>query len=75
MSITDSLLLKIDGIFVKDIKITPNDYAVVKSINEIGHFMGKKTIVDYPFAGIKKGLLVSSPFLFCFNLPPPAEPI
>jgi EAL domain-containing protein (putative c-di-GMP-specific phosphodiesterase class I) len=57
MSITDSLLLKIDGIFVKDIKTTPNDYAVVKSINEIGHFMGKKTIVDYPFAGIKKGCL------------------
>ncbi len=39
--------LKIDGIFVKDIKSNPNDYAVVKSINEIGHFMGKKTIAEY----------------------------
>ena len=39
--------LKIDGIFVKDIKDNPNDYAVVKSINEIGHFMGKKTIAEY----------------------------
>lgn len=39
--------LKIDGIFVKDIKTNPNDYAVVKSINEIGHFMGKKTIAEY----------------------------
>ncbi|MFT6434940.1 MAG: diguanylate cyclase (GGDEF)-like protein [Candidatus Azotimanducaceae bacterium] len=39
--------LKIDGIFVRDIKTNPNDYAVVKSINEIGHFMGKKTIAEY----------------------------
>ena len=39
--------LKIDGIFVKDIKTNANDYAVVKSINEIGHFMGKKTIAEY----------------------------
>jgi diguanylate cyclase (GGDEF)-like protein len=39
--------LKIDGIFVKDIKSNPNDYAVVKSINEIGHFMGKKTIAEF----------------------------
>lgn len=39
--------LKIDGIFVKDIKDNPNDYAVVKSINEIGHFMGKKTIAEF----------------------------
>ncbi|MCB1643999.1 MAG: DUF1631 family protein [Pseudomonadales bacterium] len=39
--------LKIDGIFVKDIKTNPSDYAVVKSINEIGHFMGKQTIAEY----------------------------
>ncbi|MCZ6501144.1 MAG: DUF1631 family protein [Gammaproteobacteria bacterium] len=39
--------LKIDGIFVKDIKTSPSDYAVVKSINEIGHFMGKKTIAEF----------------------------
>lgn len=39
--------LKIDGVFVKDIKTNANDYAVVKSINEIGHFMGKKTIAEY----------------------------
>ena len=39
--------LKIDGVFVKDIENNPNDYAVVKSINEIGHFMGKKTIAEY----------------------------
>lgn len=39
--------VKIDGIFVKDIKESSSDYAVVKSINEIGHFMGKKTIAEY----------------------------
>ncbi|MEX2489518.1 MAG: DUF1631 family protein, partial [Pseudomonadales bacterium] len=39
--------LKIDGIFVKDLKTSPTDYAVVKSINEIGHFMGKKTIAEF----------------------------
>ena len=39
--------LKIDGIFVKDIKDNPSDYAVVKSINEIGHFMGKKAIAEF----------------------------
>jgi diguanylate cyclase (GGDEF)-like protein len=39
--------LKIDGVFVKDLETNPNDYAVVKSINEIGHFMGKKTIAEY----------------------------
>jgi EAL domain-containing protein (putative c-di-GMP-specific phosphodiesterase class I) len=36
--------VKIDGIFVTDIVNNANDYAVVRSINEIGHFMGKMTI-------------------------------
>jgi len=39
--------LKIDGVFVKDLQTSPGDYAVVKSINEIGHFMGKLTIAEY----------------------------
>ncbi len=39
--------LKIDGVFIKDIVDTPSDYAMVKSINEIGHFLGKKTIAEY----------------------------
>jgi diguanylate cyclase (GGDEF)-like protein len=39
--------LKIDGIFVKDMVNSPNDFAVVKSINEIGHFMGMKTIAEF----------------------------
>jgi diguanylate cyclase (GGDEF)-like protein len=39
--------LKIDGAFVKDIAKNSHDYAVVKSINEIGHTMGKKTVAEY----------------------------
>jgi len=39
--------LKIDGAFVKDILTNAEDFAMVKSINEIGHFMGKKTIAEY----------------------------
>ena len=39
--------VKIDGVFVKDIITVPGDQAVVRSINEIGHYMGKKTIAEY----------------------------
>jgi EAL domain-containing protein (putative c-di-GMP-specific phosphodiesterase class I) len=39
--------LKIDGLFVKDILDDPLDLAVVASINEIGHVMGKKTIAEF----------------------------
>lgn len=39
--------LKIDGVFVRKIAANREDYAVVKSINEIGHFLGKKTIAEY----------------------------
>lgn len=39
--------VKIDGVFVKDITTMPGDQAVVRSINEIGHYMGKKTIAEY----------------------------
>lgn len=39
--------IKIDGIFVKDILTDPVDTAMVRSINEIGHIMGKKTIAEY----------------------------
>jgi EAL domain-containing protein (putative c-di-GMP-specific phosphodiesterase class I) len=39
--------LKIDGVFVRKIAASGEDYAVVKSINEIGHFLGKKTIGGY----------------------------
>ncbi|HET8710449.1 MAG TPA: EAL domain-containing protein, partial [Spongiibacteraceae bacterium] len=39
--------LKIDGMFIVDIDKSPSDYAMVKSINEIAHFMGKKTIAEF----------------------------
>ncbi|MEO1924876.1 MAG: EAL domain-containing protein [Gammaproteobacteria bacterium] len=39
--------LKIDGQFVKDISTDTISYAMVKSINDIGHAMGLKTIAEY----------------------------
>jgi diguanylate cyclase (GGDEF)-like protein len=39
--------LKIDGVFVRNIATDANDFAVVRSINEIAHFMGKKTVAEY----------------------------
>ena len=40
-------ILKIDGAFVKDILDDPLNLALVKSINEIGHVMGKQTIAEF----------------------------
>jgi Amt family ammonium transporter len=39
--------LKIDGMFVKDILRDPIDLAMVRSINEIGHIMGKRTVAEF----------------------------
>lgn len=39
--------LKIDGSFVRHMDENPYDFAVVKSITEIGHFMGKKIIAEF----------------------------
>ena len=39
--------LKIDGGFVRDIGTDSVDRAMVRSINEIGHMMGKKTIAEF----------------------------
>ncbi len=39
--------IKIDGLFVKDILEDKVDLAMVRSINEIGHIMNKKTIAEF----------------------------
>ncbi len=39
--------LKIDGMFVRDIDEDPIDLAMVRSISEIGHVMGKRTIAEF----------------------------
>lgn len=40
-------LLKIDGMFVKDMVKDPIDEAMVKSINDVGHVMGMRTIAEF----------------------------
>jgi EAL domain-containing protein (putative c-di-GMP-specific phosphodiesterase class I) len=40
-------VLKIDGSFVKNMDINTSDYAVVKSVCEVAHFMEKKVVAEY----------------------------
>ncbi|MGL4319015.1 MAG: DUF1631 family protein [Pseudomonas sp.] len=39
--------VKIDGSFVKEIERSPNDLAMVRSINDIAHALGRRTIAEY----------------------------
>jgi diguanylate cyclase (GGDEF)-like protein/PAS domain S-box-containing protein len=39
--------IKIDGLFVRDIVSDPIAFAMVSSINQIGHVMGKQTIAEF----------------------------
>ncbi|MGB4342261.1 MAG: GGDEF domain-containing phosphodiesterase, partial [Moraxellaceae bacterium] len=39
--------VKIDGAFVKDIATDENDFAMVRSINDLAHYMGIQTIAEY----------------------------
>ncbi|MBE9539906.1 MAG: DUF1631 family protein, partial [Proteobacteria bacterium] len=38
--------VKIDGTFIKDIDNNRNDYAMTRSINDLAHFLGQKTIAE-----------------------------
>ena len=40
-------VVKIDGAFVKELVADSSDYAVVKSITEIAHFMKKKVVAEF----------------------------
>ncbi|WP_156509126.1 bifunctional diguanylate cyclase/phosphodiesterase, partial [Oleiphilus sp. HI0132] len=39
--------IKIDGVFIGNIANNERDQALVKSINELAHFMGMKTVAEY----------------------------
>lgn len=39
--------VKIDGSFVKEIERSPSDLAMVRSINEVAHALGRRTIAEY----------------------------
>jgi len=39
--------VKIDGMFIQDLYSSPLDQAMVRSINDISHTLGKKTIAEY----------------------------
>jgi diguanylate cyclase (GGDEF)-like protein len=39
--------IKIDGMFIKDLALNPNDRAVVQSITEVAHFMGRHTVAEF----------------------------
>jgi EAL domain-containing protein (putative c-di-GMP-specific phosphodiesterase class I) len=39
--------LKIDGVFIRNITNNQKDEALVRSINDLAHFMGMKTTAEY----------------------------
>jgi diguanylate cyclase (GGDEF)-like protein/PAS domain S-box-containing protein len=39
--------IKIDGMFVRGVATDPSDQAIVQSINDIAHSLGKKTVAEY----------------------------
>jgi diguanylate cyclase (GGDEF)-like protein/PAS domain S-box-containing protein len=39
--------IKIDGLFVRGVATDPSDRAIVQSMNDIAHSLGKKTVAEY----------------------------
>ena len=40
-------VLKIDGTFVRSVRVDPVDEVMVRSIHEVGHLLGKRTVAEY----------------------------
>jgi diguanylate cyclase (GGDEF)-like protein len=40
-------IVKVDGAFIKDIAINPQDLALARSINEVAHMLGKLTVAEH----------------------------
>jgi len=53
----DVNFLNIDGMLVRDMAEDPIDRSMVKSINEIGHVMGMKTIAEF----VEDELIIKEP--------------
>jgi diguanylate cyclase (GGDEF)-like protein/PAS domain S-box-containing protein len=49
--------LKIDGSFVRNIEHDSVDYAMVETMNRIGHLLGKRTVAEYAENELTIGLL------------------
>ena len=68
--------LKIDGTFVRDIVEDSIDRALVRSINDIGHVMGKQTIAEYvetqPTCDLLRDMGVDFAQGYLFGQPRPA---
>jgi EAL domain-containing protein (putative c-di-GMP-specific phosphodiesterase class I) len=39
--------IKIDGKFIKDIAVNSSHFSTVRSINEVAHALGKKTVAEF----------------------------
>jgi diguanylate cyclase (GGDEF)-like protein len=50
-------VVKIDGAFLKNIESNPVDFALLRSINEIAHLLGKRTVAEYVNSGSVHQLL------------------
>jgi EAL domain-containing protein (putative c-di-GMP-specific phosphodiesterase class I) len=69
--------LKIDGFFVRDMCEDQINFELVKSINEIGHVMGKRTIAEFvendAILGALKDIGIDYAQGFGINIPKPVK--